>query len=44
MAVVEGMRFMLFDPQEAMERHLKEHEELAAGKNGQSLRRASGWA
>ena len=25
---------MLLNPQEAMERHLKEHEELAIGKNG----------
>jgi NitT/TauT family transport system substrate-binding protein len=25
---------MLLNPQEAMERHLKEHEELALGKNG----------
>ncbi len=30
----EGIRFMLLNPQEAMERHLKEHEELALGKNG----------
>jgi NitT/TauT family transport system substrate-binding protein len=32
--ILEGMRFMLLNPQEAMERHLKEHEELALGKNG----------
>jgi NitT/TauT family transport system substrate-binding protein len=32
--IVEGMKFMLLNPQEAMERHLKEHEELALGKNG----------
>jgi len=30
----EGMKFMLLNPQEALERHLKEHEELALGKNG----------
>jgi len=32
--IAEGMKFMLLNPQEAMERHLKEHEELALGKNG----------
>ena len=32
--ILEGMKFMLLNPQEAMERHLKEHEELAIGKNG----------
>ena len=32
--ILEGMKFMLLNPQEAMERHLKEHEELALGKNG----------
>ena len=30
----DSMKFMLLNPQEAMERHLKEHEELALGKNG----------
>ena len=34
MGTLEGMKFMLLNPQEAMERHLKEHEELALGKNG----------
>lgn len=34
MGILEGMKFMLINPQEAMERHLKEHEELALGKNG----------
>ncbi|HEY7247733.1 MAG TPA: ABC transporter substrate-binding protein [Xanthobacteraceae bacterium] len=34
MAILDGMKFMLLNPQEAMERHLKEHEELALGKNG----------
>ena len=34
LAILEGMKFMLLNPQEAMERHLKEHEELAIGKNG----------
>ena len=34
MGILEGMKFMLLNPQEAMERHLKEHEELAIGKNG----------
>ena len=34
MGILEGMKFMLLNPQEAMERHLKEHEELALGKNG----------
>ena len=32
--ITEGMKFMLLNPQEALERHLKEHEELALGKNG----------
>jgi NitT/TauT family transport system substrate-binding protein len=30
----EGIKFMLLNPQEALDRHLKEHEELALGKNG----------
>jgi NitT/TauT family transport system substrate-binding protein len=34
MGILEGMKFMLLNPQEAMERHIKEHEELALGKNG----------
>lgn len=33
-AILEGMKFMLLNPQEAMERHMREHEELALGKNG----------
>jgi NitT/TauT family transport system substrate-binding protein len=32
--IADGMKFMLTNPQEAMERHMKEHEELALGKNG----------
>jgi len=32
--IVDGMKFMLLNPHEAMERHMKEHEELALGKNG----------
>lgn len=32
--ILEGLRFMLLNPQEAIERHLKEHPELAIGKNG----------
>ena len=32
--ILEGMKFMLLNPTEAMERHLKEHEELALGRNG----------
>lgn len=32
--IIEGMKFMLLNPAEAMERHLKEHEELALGHNG----------
>jgi NitT/TauT family transport system substrate-binding protein len=32
--IAEGMKFMLLNPQEAMERHIKEHPELALGKNG----------
>ncbi len=34
MGILDGMKFMLLNPQEAMERHIKEHEELALGKNG----------
>jgi NitT/TauT family transport system substrate-binding protein len=30
----DSMKFMLLNPEEAMDRHLKEHEELALGKNG----------
>jgi NitT/TauT family transport system substrate-binding protein len=30
----EGIKFMLLNPKEALERHLREHEELALGKNG----------
>jgi NitT/TauT family transport system substrate-binding protein len=33
-AINEGIRFMLLNPQEALERHLNEHPELALGKNG----------
>ncbi len=32
--IAEGMKFMLLNPQEAMERHMKEHPEVALGKNG----------
>jgi NitT/TauT family transport system substrate-binding protein len=32
--IAEGMKFMLTNPKEALERHMKEHEELALGKNG----------
>jgi NitT/TauT family transport system substrate-binding protein len=32
--ILEGIKFMLLNPQEAMERHLQEHQELAIGKNG----------
>src|SRR3984957_13288172 len=32
--IIEGMKFMLLNPAEAMERHLQEHEELALGHNG----------
>ena len=32
--IIEGMKFMLLNPTEAMERHMKEHEELALGKTG----------
>lgn len=32
--IAEGMKFMLVNPEEALARHLKEHEELALGKNG----------
>lgn len=34
LGILEGMKFMMLNPQEAMERHLKEHPELALGKNG----------
>ncbi len=34
MGILEGMKYMLLNPEEAVERHLKEHEELALGKNG----------
>jgi ABC-type nitrate/sulfonate/bicarbonate transport system substrate-binding protein len=34
MGILDGMKFMLLNPEEAMERHIKEHEELALGKNG----------
>ncbi len=34
LGLLEGLRFMLLNPQEAMERHLKEHPELGLGKNG----------
>jgi ABC-type nitrate/sulfonate/bicarbonate transport system substrate-binding protein len=32
--ILEGMKFMLLNPQEAMERHLKEHPELTLTKKG----------
>jgi NitT/TauT family transport system substrate-binding protein len=32
--ILDGMKFMLTNPQEAMDRHMKENEELALGKNG----------
>jgi len=32
--IAEGIKFMLLNPKEAMERHMKEHPELALGKNG----------
>jgi ABC-type nitrate/sulfonate/bicarbonate transport system substrate-binding protein len=32
--LLEGMKFMLLNPEEAVERHLKEHEEIAISKNG----------
>jgi NitT/TauT family transport system substrate-binding protein len=32
--IAEGMKFMLRNPEEAMERHMKEHPELALGNNG----------
>ena len=32
--IIEGMKFMLLNPEETMERHLKEHPELMLGKNG----------
>jgi ABC-type nitrate/sulfonate/bicarbonate transport system substrate-binding protein len=34
LGLLEGMKFMMLNPQEAMERHIKEHPELALGKNG----------
>jgi NitT/TauT family transport system substrate-binding protein len=33
-AISDGIKFMLLNPQEALERHLNEHPELALGKNG----------
>jgi NitT/TauT family transport system substrate-binding protein len=33
-AINDGIKFMLLNPQEALERHLSEHPELALGKNG----------
>lgn len=32
--LLEGMKYMLLNPKDAVERHLKQHEELAIGKNG----------
>jgi NitT/TauT family transport system substrate-binding protein len=32
--IAEGMKFTLLHPEEAMERHIKAHPELALGKNG----------
>ena len=32
--LLEGMKFMLLNPEESVERHLKEHEEIAISKNG----------
>ena len=32
--ILDGMKFMLLNPAEAMERHMKEHQELTLGKNG----------
>lgn len=32
--LLEGMKFMLLNPEETVERHLKEHEEIAISKNG----------
>ena len=34
LGILEGIKFMMLNPQEAIERHLKEHPELALGKNG----------
>jgi NitT/TauT family transport system substrate-binding protein len=34
LGILEGLKFMLLNPQEAAERHLKEHPELGLGKNG----------
>jgi NitT/TauT family transport system substrate-binding protein len=34
MGILEGMKFMLLNPQEAMERHLREHEELSMSRTG----------
>ena len=31
--ILEGVKFMMLNPQEAVERHLKEHQEIAIGKN-----------
>lgn len=32
--ILDGMKFTLLNPQEAIERHMKEHQELEIGKNG----------
>jgi ABC-type nitrate/sulfonate/bicarbonate transport system substrate-binding protein len=32
--LIEGMKFVLLNPEETIERHLKEHEEIAISKNG----------
>jgi ABC-type nitrate/sulfonate/bicarbonate transport system substrate-binding protein len=32
--LLDGMKYMLLNPAEAVDRHLKEHEELALGNNG----------
>ena len=40
MGILEGMKFMLLNPQEAMERHLKEHEELATRQERKAVCRA----
>jgi ABC-type nitrate/sulfonate/bicarbonate transport system substrate-binding protein len=34
LGILESMKFMMLNPEEAVERHLKEHPELAIGKNG----------
>jgi len=34
LGILEGMKFMMLNPQEAIERHVKAHPELARGKNG----------